>query len=367
MKVVHVISGGETGGSRKHVVTLLAKFPREQVTLVVFQEGQLANEAREQGIDVHLLSQKSRYDLSILKRLRSFINQGNFDILHTHGPRANLYGALIKNKINALWLTTVHSDPKLDFVRTGLKGRIFSQLNLWSMKKIDYFFAVSERFKQNLVAVGINEQKIKAIFNGIEFSEQLKPSSLTRNDLHIPEDALVMTMVARLHPIKGHENVFSALKQIGNSNIHLLLVGDGPIEAELKQRAKELDLTKQVHLLGFRRDVDDLLSISDIALLASFSESFPLALLEAANMRKPVITTDVGGVQSLVSNKDYGWIIPTDDVMSLRAAFEEAFQAKEQLPQMGEALYQHASENFSIDRLYDETRDTYEKLLNDKK
>ncbi|QOY37190.1 glycosyltransferase [Anaerobacillus isosaccharinicus] len=363
MKIVHVISGGETGGSRKHVVTLLEKFPKEEVTLIVFQEGKLLEEARAAGIDVKLLSQKSRYDLSILKRLTEFVNEGDYDIIHTHGPRANLFGALIKARFKkATWVTTIHSDPKLDFVRTGIKGILFSNLNLWAIKKIDYFFAVSERFKENLVSIGINGEKIKAIFNGIEFNEQLPEPSLSREDLHIPAGALVITMVARLHPIKGHDNVFEALKKIGNQNIHLLLVGDGPIEKELKEKVKSLQLEKQVHFLGFRSDVNDVLQISDLSLLASFSESFPLALLESANMRKPVITTDVGGVASLVSDKTFGWVIPIDDIPTLQAAIEEANQIIEQLPEMGIALYEHASTNFSIEKLYIVTRSEYEQI-----
>lgn len=362
MKIVHVISGGETGGSRKHVVTLLEKFAKEEVTLIVFQEGKLSEEARAAGIDVKLLAQKSRYDLSILKRLTEFVNEGDYDIIHTHGPRANLYGALIKSKLKVTWVTTIHSDPKLDFVRTGIKGKLFSSLNLWAIKRIDYFFAVSERFKENLVSIGINGEKIKAIFNGIEFNEQLPKPSLSRKDLLIPTEALVITMVARLHPIKGHEKVFEALKKIGNQNIHLLLVGDGPIEKELKEKVKSLQLEKQVHFLGFRSDVNDLLQISDLSLLASFSESFPLALLESANMRKPVITTDVGGVASLVSDKTFGWVIPIDDIPTLQAAIEEANQIKEQLPEMGIALYEHASTNFSIKKLYIVTRSEYEQI-----
>lgn len=65
----------------------------------MFQDGPLAAEARQAGIDVRLLAQSSRYDLSVLSKLVALIRRERFDILHTHGPRANLYGALIKRKI----------------------------------------------------------------------------------------------------------------------------------------------------------------------------------------------------------------------------------------------------------------------------
>ncbi|MBA2871289.1 hypothetical protein HNQ85_001559 [Anoxybacillus calidus] len=369
MKVLHVISGGETGGSRKHVVTLLSKFPKETATLVVFQEGPLAKEAREHNIDVHLLSQTSRYDLSILNRLVEFIKKGGYDLLHTHGPRANLYGALIKNKIGIPWITTIHSDPRLDFMKSGIKGFLFTKLNLWALKKIDYFFAVSERFKENLVALGIPKEQVKTIYNGIDFCQFPSEHALKRLDIGVNEDDFVIAMVARLHPIKGHMLVFEAIKALNRPDMKLLVVGNGPLEQELESKVAELQLEDQVKFLGFRQDVDAIYSLSDVALMASYSESFPLALLEAANQHIPVISTDVGGVSQLIADDHMGWIVPVGDSKALADAIEQAYEKKQsqELKKMGQALYQYASTHFSLDRLYEETVATYEYVLEIKK
>lgn len=366
VKVLHVISGGETGGSRKHVVTLLSKFPKESASLVVFQEGALAKEARELGVHVHVLAQSSRYDLSILKRLIHFIREGQYDIIHTHGPRANLFVSLIEKKMKALWVTTIHSDPKLDFIKTGLKGRIFTKLNLFALKKTHYFFAVSEEFKQNLIALGIDRDKIQTIYNGIDFSERPRETNLTRADLGLSEHDFVISMVARLHPIKGHELVFEAMKRISREDIHLLLIGNGPIEEELRNSVEQKGLQNQVHFLGFRKDIDDLYQISDISILSSYSESFPLALLEAANQRIPIITTDVGGVKQLISTPSYGWVVPIGDIDSIKNSLVEALKKKEEgsLKKMGEGLFMHASSHFSLSQLYHSIRATYQQLLN---
>jgi L-malate glycosyltransferase len=363
LKVLHVISGGETGGSRKHVVTLLSKFPKETATLVVFQEGPLAKEAREHHIDVRLLPQSSRYDLSVLRKLVELIQNGRYDLLHTHGPRANLYGALIKRKIGIPWMTTIHSDPRLDFMKSGLKGFLFTRLNLWALKKIDYFFAVSERFKDNLAAFGIPKERIKTIYNGIDFNETSPSYLLQRTDVGVNADDFVIAMVARLHPIKGHALVFEALQSLPYRDIKLLVVGDGPLEQELKEKASELQIEDRVKFLGFRRDIAAIYSLSDVALMASYSESFPLALLEAANERIPVISTDVGGVRQLIVSKEMGWIVPVGDSAALTEAIKEAREKKQQLKQMGQTLYEYASSHFSLDRLYEETIATYQHVL----
>jgi glycosyltransferase involved in cell wall biosynthesis len=364
MKVLHVISGGETGGSRKHVTTLLEKFPSQSVCLLVFQEGPLAQEAREKGIRVEMLKQSSRYDLRVLKKLKHFINQEGFAIVHSHGPRANLFLSLIKHSINALWVTTIHSDPKLDFVKGGLKGRIFTKLNLFAIKKIDFFFAVTDVFKQNLISLGIPGEKIQTIYNGIDFTPPLEPNTRIRNELNLTDQDFVMTMVARLHPIKGHDTVFKAIKSLNHPHLKLLLVGDGPMKEEIESMLDQLKLKNQVRMLGFRKDIEQIYSSSDLALLASHSESFPLALLEAANQKVPIISTDVGGVRELLPTKEFGWVVPVQDSESYAQAIQEAYSLhiNHKLKEKGERLYEHAQKNFSLDQLAVSIWKTYEKL-----
>ncbi|PLS17830.1 glycosyltransferase [Bacillus sp. M6-12] len=365
MKILHVISGGETGGSRKHVNTLLEKFPQEQVCLLVFQEGALSKEAREAGIRVELLKQSSRYDLSVLKRLASFINTEKFDIVHSHGPRANLFLSFIKARISAVWVTTIHSDPTLDFMKRGIRGYVFTKLNLSTLNKIDFFFAVSERFKENLMKLGIPSEKIQTIYNGIDFSEPLEPNSKIREEIGLTQSDFVMAMVARLHPIKGHDIVLQALKQIDKPDVHLLLVGDGPIRFDIEQMVSRLGLEKQVHFLGFRKDVNEIYSNSNVALLASQSESFPLALLEAANQKLPIITTDVGGVRKLVTDPQYGWVVDVNSQAQYLQAMQEAYylHQKKELAPRGEKLYKHAVQHFSLSNLYKLTEETYRRLV----
>ncbi|KAB7707431.1 glycosyltransferase [Bacillus aerolatus] len=364
MKVLHLISGGETGGSRKHVITLLEQFSKEEVVLALMQEGPFAEEAREKGIRTEVFSQSSRYDLSILKKIVQFIKEENFDILHTHGPRANLFSIYLKKKTGIRWVTTVHSDPSLDFVKSGIKGKVFTSLSMYAVKKMDGYFAVSERFKQNLMKLGVSGNKIQTVYNGIHFTKE-KAEPINRSEFVLKPEDFVMSMVARLHPIKGHTIVFEAMKQIEEEKRpHLLLVGDGPIKEELEKEAANRQLNSHVHFLGFRSDVDQIYAASDLALLASYSESFPLALLEAANQHVPIVTTDVGGVRELVQNEETGWIVPVGDASAYAKALRQAIHLRGEgrLAQMGEKLYFYSSQRYSLEQLEEATRSLYKRL-----
>ena len=94
MKVLHMNAGAEEGGE-KHIISLLSQFSKEEVELMVFEEGAIAR-GEEPRYSSACFTQSSRYDLSILSKIKAFINENQFDIVHTHGARANFYLSLLK-------------------------------------------------------------------------------------------------------------------------------------------------------------------------------------------------------------------------------------------------------------------------------
>ncbi|MBT2661577.1 glycosyltransferase family 4 protein [Bacillus sp. ISL-45] len=362
MKVLHLISGGETGGSKNHLLSLLKNLNETEVLLGVFQEGKLSEEARQMGIPVIMYGQSSRYDFSVISKIKQTIKDNQISIVHTHGPRANLFTYFVRQTTPFKWISTIHSDPSQDFIKGGIKGKIFTTINMTVIKKIDHFFAVSERFKQMLVGFGLPAEKITTVYNGISFDEQLE-CKLSREELQLKEDDFVICMVARLHPIKGHTVVFEALKKVlaAKQNVKLLLIGDGPERDDLEREVRDKGLTENVRFLGFQQDVHSYLCLSDVKLLASYSESFPLVILEAARAHTPVISTDVGGVKDLIAEPSLGWVVPIKDAEALAGAITEAITTRN-LPSLGNNLYEKASRLYSIDQLAKSTEETYKKI-----
>lgn len=362
MKVFHLITGAETGGSRAHLVSLLSQLPKEEVTLAVFEEGPLTKEARAAGISVRVYPQTSRYDTSVLRRVRSDLVKEGVDILHSHGPRANVLAQKVVKGTSVVWVTTLHSDPALDFMGGGIKGKVFSVLHQRALQKMDYYFAVSDSFRQILLRLGVADDKIKTVFNGIHYTEKLA-EPIERDTLQLQKEDFVVAMVARLHPVKGHDVVMEAMEQLRDVPIHILWIGDGPAKEALEEKLSIKNLTNKIHMLGHRNDVPSLYAMSHVALLASLSESFPLALLEAANERRPIIATNVGGVRDLIQSNETGWVVPVGDASALARALRDAYEKRDKLPEMGEALYTHASSQFSLDRLVEETVTSYHQLI----
>src|SRR5699024_8854161 len=109
------------------------------------------------------------------------------------------------------------------------------------------------------------------------------------------------------------------------SNCHFMFIGDGPLLEQYKATVKDLQLEHRVHFLGFRRDVERFYKMADATVLPSYSEGFPLVLLESARAKIPVITTNVGAVKKLVKDQSYGWKIEPGSVGELLQAMEQAF------------------------------------------
>ena len=367
MKVIHLNAGNETGGGMIHILALLNELKSENIFLGLFEEGVFQQEALDRGIQTVTFTQKNRYDLSIIKRVARFIRDNQIDVIHTHGARANLYGYFIKKLTEVTWVTTVHSDPRNDFLGRGLLGRLFTKINILVLKKVDYLFAISERFKEMLVDFAIDAEKITTIYNGIDFKKK-NTYDLTkaREELSIGTNEFIIVMVARFDPVKCHTLAFSAVKEVikTHPNVKLLLIGDGPIRKELENTVKEEQLDRHVLFLGYQKNVDLYYQLGDVSLLTSKTESFPLVLLESARECTPAITTDVGGVKNMIPDSSFGFIIEVDNLNELIHALNEAIKLKEnnKLNKMGERFYEHTSHHFSIDSFVKSITNVYRKL-----
>lgn len=367
MRVLHLNAGNETGGGMHHILLLLNHLNREEFFLGVFEEGELSRRANDLGINITVFPQSSRLDISIINKIADFVKENDIEIIHTHGARANLFGTLLKRRTGCKWISTIHSDPRDDFLGQGLKGKIFSFLNIWSIKRADHLLVISDKFKEMVQNnFRINENKITTILNGIEF-DLASNHPYSRDKFNLKEDDFVVIMVARLEKVKDHLTAFKAFQMALQRvpNIKLLLLGDGKEKENLRAEAERLGVDDHVLFLFHRSDVIDIYPLADLAILTSISESFPLVLLEAARQGIPAISTDVGGVAKMIPTSQQGWILDVGDYEGIAASLIEAVNLKEQdkLADMGRKFQEHCRSHFSIENQVKDIYDAYKRLV----
>lgn len=374
MKILHLISGGDTGGAKTHVLSLIKELSKHvDAKIVCFIKDEFYYEGIKVGIDIEVIEQKKRYDLSIINRLRGIVISEKYDIIHSHGARANFISMLLKIRgIKIPFITTVHSDYKLDFTDSIYKRFVYTAINEISLKCFDYYIAVSSRFKAMLQERGFDKNKIFTVYNGIDTEQEIEviPKKDFLSRYKVPyKDQIIIGIIGRLDQVKNHEVFIRAAEIIlsKRKDVIFLIAGSGAEEKRLKTMTSELKISEYVHFLGFVKEPYSFFNAIDINVLTSISESFPYVILEGARMKKPVVTTDVGGLNDLIENDINGYLFDVGDYKNLSAYLEELLNHMDKTVVMGQNLCDKVEKKFSLQKMGADHLEIYNKVLNNRR
>lgn len=151
-----------------------------------------------------------------------------------------------------------------------------------------------------------------------------------RREFEIPEDALIVTAVGRLHPVKGFDNLLEAFARIPpriqNRPVYLLVVGDGPLAARLSRYAEQLGIGQRVRWPGWRDDAGRFQELADLCVCSSSQEGLGNVILEAWARERAVLSTRAEGPTNLIADRENGWLVPIGDAAALASAMELLLQ-----------------------------------------
>ena len=368
MKVLHLISGGDTGGAKTHIINLLCGLKdKVDVKLVCFIKGPFADDLKKHGIDAHVIEQKSRFDFSVVNKLKDLIESENFEIVHSHGARANLISYFLKKKVDAKFITTVHSDYLLDFKDNFYKNIVFTNLNKFALKRFDNYIAVSDSFKDMLVSRGFDKDKIFTIYNGIFLEDKIikdKESYLKEKNIDY-KDKFIVGILARLDKVKDHETFLRAAKEVidKDKSVIFLLAGDGQDKEHLLSLKKDLGLEQNVYFLGNETHPYDFLNAIDINVLCSLSESFPYVIMEGGSLKKATIASRVGGIPKIILDGETGKLFEKQDYKALAADILKLKNNADERKKLGENLYTRIIDNFTHIKMAEKHVEIYKKIL----
>lgn len=369
MKVLHLISGGDTGGAKTHIISLIKGLDKIiEPKVICFMDGDFYQDTKKAGIDIEVYNQKNRFDLSVVKKLVDLIKNKNYDIVHCHGARANFIGMFLKNKINRPMITTIHSDYKLDFKDNFYKNIVFTTLNTIALKKFNYYIGISDEFKDMLISRGFKKEKIYTAYNGIDFNEDIhfvsKKEFLDRYNID-DGDKTIVGILARLDQVKDHSTFIKAANLVlkDNKDIIFLIAGDGFEKDKLKAMVKEFKIEDNVYFLNYVKDPYSFFNAIDINVLTSVSESFPYVILEGAKMKKTIISTKVGGLDALIDDGYNGYLIDIGNEVQLKDKLNLLIHNKDKIKTMGDKLYRDVKENFSSDSMAKRHVEIYREII----
>lgn len=367
MKVIHLISGGDTGGAKTHIHYLLSGLSRSiDATLVCFMRGEFSDEAQELGIKTIIMDGRIT---AVIRQLKEMISSGSYDLIHSHGARGNFIASLLKRSCGIPVVTTVHSDPKLDYLGRPVAGLVYGTLNSHALRRADYLVGVSQSMKDLLIERGFAPNKIFTIYNGVDFSLQPecegKLSYLRSLGCSCDEHSVVVGIAARLDPVKDVATCIRGFAYAArrHENLRLVIAGDGQQLEELKALSQELEVSDRVCFAGWINGMDSFFSSIDINTLTSLSETFPYAITEGARAKLPTVSSRVGGVPMLIEDGVTGFLFPSGDFETLGRRLDLLAGDKQLRESMGQAIYDKAKREFSVEATTRTQVEIYSEIL----
>lgn len=369
MKVIHLIGGGDTGGAKTHLLSLLSGLNRQiEAQLVSFREGDFAADARALGIPTTVIPGNNIP--AVRKKLLQMIREGGYEVIHCHGSRANMMGALLRPSVNIPVVSTIHSDYKLDYMGRRMGALVYGNINAWALRHVDYRIGVSDAMVDLLISRGFPPESFYAIYNGLDFTlpQQMseKLGYLRGLGANVDENSIVVGIAARLDPVKDIPTLLRGFAAAHENceRLRLVIAGDGAERENLEALAQELGVKDAVCFAGWiSGGMDDFYHALDINTLTSLSETFPYVLTEGARHSLATVASCVGGIPNLIDNGVHGLLFPARDHEALGRCLTQLAEDESLRRRLGDALHEKAASRFSLESTIETQLHIYREIL----
>lgn len=231
------------------------------------------------------------------------------------------------------------------------------------------WITVSAGIADHLLQHGFPKQRVFHISNFLTPSLPSSTASLQqlRSELNLPPEALIVTAVGRLHPIKGFADLLSAFaalpRQIAQRPVYLLMVGDGPLAATLQRQAQQLEITQRVRWLGWRNDAGRFQELADVCVCSSLQEGIGNVILEAWAQRRAVLATRTVGPMEIARHAEDAWLVPVNDPAALAQGMELLLNTAPLREMLAANGYQTLLTRHSEEAIVSAYLDVYRQLL----
>jgi sugar transferase (PEP-CTERM/EpsH1 system associated) len=373
--VVHIIYALGAGGLENGLVNLINRTPpgRYRHAIICLTAAQaFAQRITVPGVEIIELHKRDRQDWPMYWRLLKLLRQLRPAIIHTRNLAAldsQVLGLLVPGA------RQVHGEHGRDIYDLDGSNWKYRQLRRFMRLFVDHYIAVSRDLQQWLrESIGVRDDALTQIYNGVDW-QKFTPRSGERPALLPaplrPEqgDPLVIGTVGRLVAVKDQRSILLAVQALlrqrpaWRRRLRVVLVGGGPLEAELRQLAVDCGIDDLVWMTGDRDDIPELLRTMDVFLLPSLGEGISNTILEAMAAGLPVVATSVGGNPELVEDGVNGRLVPVGDAPALAEAVLGLLEDDRARRRMGDAALQGVRLRFDWDRAVSEYLGVYDGLL----
>lgn len=299
-------------------------------------------------------------------QLKQLLDEIEPDLVQANGSDTLKYSALAKRLSRRQW-PLVYRNISLasHWVRNPLQQKWIA----WLFGAVDWVLSVSARSRQDFaVTYGFPLARMSAVPRALrldkEYDRATARTYLAEAGSVEAREGPFLIHVGSFTEEKNHRWLLGVFGQVltARPNVHLFLVGDGPLRPEVEAEVAKRELAGNVHLLGYRTDVNRLVAGADLFVLPSLVEGIPGVVLEAGAQRVPTVATDVGGVREAVEHEESGLIVPSGNAEAFGQAIERFLSQPEERKRVGENAYRRVHAHHDIQAIASRFEKVYDML-----
>lgn len=373
MRILLLTDSDAFAGTEQHMLTLAVALRNADHDVLVGspEASPLSLRCALVGISTASINKRGAIDIVAAVLCARHICKERIDILHVHNSRTALIANLVKVIIPGIKVVfTQHFIAPSHSSRKGLQRSLSDLVHKFIAGGIDHIVCVSNATRDALLSRKGPYAFIPScvIYNGLDFEDSLlhraADLSSVRVELNIPTDTRVVLVASRLEPEKEVDIAIRAFAQlvIDKPDTLLLIAGQGSQLSDLQKITRDLEVGNHVRFIGFRSDIQILMSLADVFVFTSSVDSFGLTILEAMSLGTPVIAANAGGPSEIVKDGDTGFLFHPGDVVDLKCKLESCLSHTE-LAQVTSDAKSLVSRDFSTIRMAQNTIQVYESAL----
>lgn len=367
--ILHIRSGFTVGGPEKLILSGIQQLKESGYDFVIASfalpnvPNRFLEEAQSQNISTEVIAVSGSFDFSSVKQLRKLFSRIRPSIIVAHDYRAIILSLIARRGFSIPLISVAHG-----WTGQSQRVKIYEFIERFAFKLADRVVAVSEPKLRELQKQGLAFPKLALIENGVALPEPDGASDTDlREQLGIERSEILIGAVGRLSIEKGHKFFLDTAARLRRSHpeAKYVLVGDGPLRAELQRLAIHLGIQDIFFFVGWISDMEAVYRSLDIFMLPSLTEGLPMALLEAMSYGIPSIATTVGGVPNVIETNVSGLLATPGNSDSLTLALRKLLVDGSLRHRIKAASRKTICERYSLARyasdfkqLYDETQES---------
>lgn len=361
LKIIHTEASEGFGGQEKRILLESVSFIEKghEILIVGQPNSRLGKEAVSRSIPFCKLRMRFSWDILSFFKFILIVIKHKPDLIHTHSSIDSWIGGLVGRLLRIPVVRTRH-------VSVPVKGHTFN-LVYRLPKKI---FTTAEVIKKLLISSkSCDPSKIEVVPTGVDMSvfKRNISKNLFKSEMRVPEETLLVGMVAQLRGSKGHLDFLEAISELSKENARFYIVGDGEGRKLYENKAAEWNLlNKRVFFLGYREDIPTVMAGLDLLVIASTrTEGIPQVALQSMSMGVPIVGTNIGGVPEVLFPSKSGLVVPPKNSMALANGIRILLKNKKIRERMGNMGQEFVDRNFSLENMIKKILFLYEEVIAD--